>query len=128
MEWVVEEGTPYITVRTHGQFDADEHRAMVADIVARPFWSAGRDVLFDHRALSFSGSDYMTMAVAVQNHRRFDREIGNGRAAVLMSGPADFGMGRIFDALATGTVDAELRVFLEEDAARAWLSEPRLSP
>ena len=127
MRWTVEEGTPYITVRTEGEFDTDDHRAMVVDILAQPFWRPGRDVLFDHRALSFSDSDYTTMAMAVQNHRTFDPQIGNGRAAVLMASPADFGLARIFDALAADTVHADLRVFLNEGEARSWLSEPRLA-
>jgi len=128
MKWSVEDGSSYVTVRTEGHFSADDHRAMVVDILALPFWSAGRDVLFDHRALSLSGSDYTTMAMAVQNHRTFDRQIGSGRAAILMASPADYGLARIFDALAADTVHADMRIFLDEDAARAWLAEPRLSP
>ena len=91
------------------------------------FWRPGRDVFFDHRALSFAGTGYSAMVVAVQNHRMHDREIGDGRAAILMAGPADFGVGRIFDALADD-VRAQVRLFLEEPAARAWLVEPRVSP
>ena len=126
MTWTVEDGTPYMTVRTAGRFNADDHQTMVADIVGRPFWHPGRDVLFDHRALSFSGTGYAAMAAALQNHLAFDRKIGDGRAAILMANPADFGVGRIFESIASDEVRAELRVFLDEGAAREWLTIPRL--
>jgi len=124
MFWEVEDGEPYLTVRTRGRFNVEDHRAMVRDILARPFWRPGRNVLFDHRALSFEGTDYAAMTAAVHTHQLYDREIGPGRAAILTAGPADYGLIRIFDALAGDNVLAQLEAFTDERAARAWLTTP----
>jgi hypothetical protein len=57
MDWTVEfpGADGYAIVRTVGIFDVADHVRMITDIVTRPGWRPGMDVLFDHRALDFGG-------------------------------------------------------------------------
>lgn len=123
MRWSVEDSDDLVIVRTAGRFNVADHRAMVRDIVSRPFWKPSRDAFFDHRALDFDGVGYDVMRGAVENHIAYDAEIGEGRAAVLMGSAADFGRGRIFDGVAKDRIQAHMRIFTDEAAARQWLAE-----
>lgn len=123
MSWTVEDAGRYVRIRTSGTFDIGDHATMVRDIVSRPFWRPGRDTYFDHRALEWDGTGYVAMTVAASTHRTFDDRIGAGRAAILVGGAADYGIGRIFGALTEGGVLARIRVFTDADDAEAWLDQ-----
>ena len=90
--------------------------------MGRPDWRPGTDVLFDHRNLSFSDANLGAMYQAATNHLRNDDRIGNGKAAVLMRSPSDFGRGRQFEMLTDGRISATLCVFLDEAEALEWLA------
>jgi len=126
MRWTVElpgdEG--YGVVTTSGVFNASDHVRMIQDIVTRPGWRPGTDMLFDHRALDFSEADLRTIYQAGDNHLRYDERIGDGRAAVLVRSLNDYGRGRQFEAMTKGRISATLCVFLDEAEARDWLSGP----
>jgi len=126
MRWTVElpgdEG--YAVVKTSGVFNIADHERMIHDIVTRPAWRPGTDVLFDHRALDFGGADLRAMYEAGDNHLRNDEAIGDGRAAVLVRSLDDYGRGRHFEVLTKGRVSATLHVFLDEAEARDWLAAP----
>ncbi|HEX6372851.1 MAG TPA: hypothetical protein VF006_28270 [Longimicrobium sp.] len=121
MDWTVEDCTDHVVVTTRGAFDAAEHRRMVEDIVTRDFWRPGTAVLFDHRELSFGGSGYQQMLEARENHLAHNTDIGDGKAAVVMGSRADFGLGRQFELLTEGQVDARMHIFLDPVEALAWL-------
>ena len=124
MRWTVElpGGDGYAVVTTSGVFNVADHVRMIQDIVTRPGWRPGMDVLFDHRALDFGEADLRTMYQAGDNHLRNDAYIGDGRAAILMRSLNDYGRGRQFELLTEGRVSATLRVFLNEAEARDWLA------
>jgi hypothetical protein len=122
MRWQVENSEDYVTVRTEGQFNVDDHRAMVRDVVSQPFWAPGRAAFFDHRALDFDGVGYDVMKSAVENHEAADDEIGAGRAAILMNSLANYGLGRIFDGVSSSRIQALVRIFTNEAEAREWLT------
>jgi hypothetical protein len=126
MRWTVElPGTdPYAVVTTSGVFDVSDQLRMIQDIVTRPGWRPGTDVLFDHRALDFGEADLRAMYQAGDNHRRNDELIGDGRAAILVRSLDDYGRGRQFVFLTDGRVSATLSVFLDEAEAREWLAGP----
>lgn len=124
MRWTVDDAGSFVHIRTEGQFSADGHLRMARDILGRPFWSPGRDVLFDHRALSFRGVRFSDIREAADNHRAHDREIGDGRAAIVMKDLADYGVGRMFDGVTADSVHARLRIFLDLEEAIAWLTGP----
>lgn len=127
MRWTVElpGAGGYAVVTTSGVFDVADHMRMIEDIITRPGWRPGTDVLFDHRALDFGEAGLRTMYQAGDNHLRNDERIGDGRAAILARSPSDFGRGRQFELLTEGRVSATLRVFLDEAQARGWLAGPR---
>ncbi len=112
-----------MVVRTSGRFSPEDHNRMVEDVVSRPFWSPGRDALFDHRALVFEGRAFPAISKAADTHRRFDDEIGMGRAAIVMPSEDMFGVGRMFEEVAGDAISARLRVFRDEAQAREWLLE-----
>lgn len=58
MDWTVDDEGRYVVVRTSGDFSPDDHRRMVEDVVSRPFWTPGRDALFDHGALRLNGQAF----------------------------------------------------------------------
>lgn len=124
MRWTIEDGAGFVTVRTAGRFNESDHRAMVKNIVAQPFWRPGRDTFFDHRKLTFDGSSAADIGKAADTHRDHDAEIGDGRTALLMATLADYGMGRMFEGRTGDHIHAKLRVFLKEEEALRWLSEP----
>ena len=127
MRWTVDlpGADGYAVVMTSGTFDVSDHVRMIDDIVTRPGWHPGMDVLFDHRALDFGEADLRTMYQAADNHRRNDERIGDGRAAILMRSLSAYGRGREFELLTEGRISATLRLFLDEAEARDWLAGPK---
>lgn len=124
MDWIVElpGADAYATVTTSGTFNVADHLRMIEEIVGRPDWRPGTDVLFDHRSLSFDDANLAAMYQAATNHLRNDARIGSGKAAILMRSPSDFGRGRQFEMLTDGRISATLRVFLAESEALEWLA------
>jgi hypothetical protein len=124
MHWSVElpvEGG-YAVVTTSGTFDVSDHLRMIEDVVSRPGWRPGTDVLFDHRGLEFGDAGFRAMREAGGNHRDNDARIGNGKAAILMRSPSDYGRGRQFELMTEDEVSARLCIFLDEAEARGWLA------
>jgi hypothetical protein len=123
MEWTVEQadGQDFVTVVTRGAFTTADHLRMTEDVLSRDFWRPGTAVLFDHRALEFGAADFAAMRAAADTHVAHDERIGQGKAAVLMKAPADFGRGRQFELLTEGRVGATMRIFLDPAEAVAWL-------
>lgn len=95
---------------------------MIEDIVSRPGWRPGTDVLFDHRGLSFGDADLRAMYQASGNHLQNDARIGSGKAAILMRSLSDYGRGRQFELLTADRASATLAVFLDEAEALDWLA------
>lgn len=124
MKWIVEipEADRHAVVTTSGTFCVSDHLRMIEDIVSRPGWSPGTDVLFDHRQLTFGDADFGTMSRARANHLRHDARIGNGKAAILVRSLSDYGRGRQFELLTDGKVSAALCIFLDPAEAIGWLT------
>lgn len=124
MRWTVElsGADEYAIVTTSGTFSAADHLRMIEDIVNRPGWRSGTDVLFDHRRLSFDDTDLRTMYQAGTNHLVNDARIGGGKAAILMRSVSDYGRGRQFELLTADRISATLRVFLDPAEALDWLA------
>lgn len=124
MDWTVDlsGADGYAVVTTAGTFNPADHLRMIDDIVSRPGWRPGTDVLFDHRALSFDDADLRAMYQASGNHLHNDARIGNGKAAVLMRSLSDYGRARQFELLTVDRVSATLRIFLDKAEALDWLA------
>lgn len=126
MNWTVDlsRNRGYAIVTTSGSFTVEGHLRMIEDIVTRPGWSPGTNVLFDHRGLSFDDADLRAMYQASTNHQLNDAQIGNGKAAILMRSLSDYGRGRQFEQLTADRTSATSRIFLDEAEALEWLAEP----
>lgn len=122
MHWTIE-NEKYVVVKTSGVFTSEGYARMVMDILSRDFWRPGRDVLFDHRDLELSESDFATMMSAGDTHQAHDDRIGDGRAAIVFKSQADYGTGRIFENITEGNIQARLHLFLDLDQARRWLGQ-----
>lgn len=124
MEWTVtlDQTDGFVRVVTCGVFAVADHVRMIEDILERPFWHPGMHALFDHRALDFDGATLRTMREASANHLQNDERIGDGRAALVVADLRDFGNARQFELLSV-EARAELGVFLDMEAAQAWLRE-----
>lgn len=125
MNWEVEHRAhrAFVIIKTAGTFSIEDHMRMIEDIVTRDFWKPGTDIFFDHRNLQFGKTDIELMRSASANHKKYDKLIGDGRAAILMKSLTDFGRGRQFELLSSDKISAKLRIFLEEKAALEWISE-----
>lgn len=125
MNWVVEhrEHRAFVTIKTAGTFSIEDHMRMIEDIVTRDFWKPGTDIFFDHRNMQFGKTDIELMRSASANHKKYDKLIGDGRAAILMKSLTDFGRGRQFELLSSDKISAKLRIFLEEKAALEWITD-----
>lgn len=124
MNWTVHkpEGKSYITVVTEDDFNLPDHQRMIEDIISRDFWKPGTDAFFDHRKLQFNSTGYYRMKEASEIHQKYEQQIGDGKAAILMKSLADFGRGRQFEMLIDNKASAKLRIFLDEKEALDWLS------
>lgn len=124
MNWTIHK-TPersFVTVVCENDFNILDHQKMVEDIVSRDFWKPGMDVLFDHRKLQFNSTGYQDMMRASDTHQKYEKEIGDGKAAILMNSLADFGRGRQFELITVDKVSARLAIFLDEQKAIDWLT------
>jgi hypothetical protein len=124
MRWTVDlsGADEYAIVTTSGTFDAADHLRMIEDIVSRPGWRPGTDVLFDHRGLSFDDADLAAMYQAGTNHLANDARIGGGKAAVLVRSVSDYGRGRQFELLTADRISATLCIFMDPAEAIDWLA------
>lgn len=124
MKWTVEFSSSLSIVKivTGGIFTVDDHLKMVEDIISQPFWKPGMDTLFDHRNLEFVKTDIQIMKAVSENHKKFEKQIGGGKAAILMKSLTDFARGRQFELLTGSSVSAKLNIFMDERKALEWLS------
>jgi hypothetical protein len=123
MDWTFEFDAQqgYVLIVTRGDFNLADHRTMVESLLSNPQWRSGTATLFDHRQVRFGDIGFNEMLEAKSIHVSNDTRIGNGKSASLMRSDADFGLGRQFQHLTGGRVSAQVRIFLNEAEAVAWL-------
>jgi hypothetical protein len=123
MNWTFEfvEEKNYICVESSGVFNVAALRRMVEDLRAQPFWRPELPVLFDNRKLDYSAGGAAAIREAGKFHIENDARLGRGKAALLMSSVADFGLGRQYELLTDEAVSADICVFLDERQALRWL-------
>lgn len=123
MEWIIDfhPQQEYFEVVVTGEFDVDEHVRMVEEVLSHADWAPGRSVLFDRRRNDFNKAAYEEMRRSASVHGERDEAIGPGRAAIVMTPGAAYGLGRQFELLSESNVSATIRIFTDIDEARAWL-------
>ncbi len=123
MDWSIEfvENKHYVKATLTGNFNPGDHLRMIEDILSRKYWKSGMNVLLDSRQVSYLNASIDDMREAGNNMKRFDEQIGTGKAAILMGTAVSFGKGRQFEILADEKSSANIRVFLDENQAIEWL-------
>ena len=124
MNWTIEYIEPLNVVKiiTEGDFSTDDHLRMIEDIISRDFWIPGMDTFFDHRKLDFKRTTIALMRKVSANHQKYEKQIGNGKAALLMKSLADFARGRQIELMTRYEVSATVSVFLDEEETIKWLT------
>ena len=123
MDWTFEFDARqgYVLIVTRGDFNLPDHRRMVECLLSSPEWRPGTATLFDYRQLRFGDIGFNEVLEAKSIHVSNDTRIGNGKSASLMGSSADYGLGRQFQNLTGGRVSAQVRIFVDEAEAIAWL-------
>lgn len=128
MNWTIEyiESLDIVKVITDGNFEIEDHLKMIQDIISRDFWKPGKDIFFDHRKLNFRNTTIPLMKKISENHKIYEQQIGDGKAAILMKSLADFARGRQFELLTEHNVSAKISIFMDEAKTLQWLTSSQI--
>ena len=124
MNWTIEfiKNPNFVKIVTDGDFSVNDHVAMIEDIISQKFWKPGMDTFFDHRKLEFNETTIELMKRVSENHKRYEKRIGSGRAAILMKSLEDYLRARQFELLTSHQASAKFNIFMDEDKALQWLT------
>lgn len=124
MNWTIEyiKNPNFVKIVTEGDFSVSDHLEMIKDITSQNFWKPGMDTFFDNRKLEFNETTVELMKKVSENHKRYEAQIGGGKAAILMKSLEDYLRGRQFELLTSPQASAKLNIFLNEDEALKWLT------
>lgn len=109
-----------VTYRAVPSFE--EWAASVGSILHDPRWRPGFGLLFDRRSIPEPPSTSFVRRFA-DFCRRNIKQLRGSRIALVVSSPADFGMGRMESQLLSDDGPAHA-VFSAEEDALTWLSAP----
>ncbi len=124
MNWTIEyiKEKNFVKIVTEGDFTVGDHLKMIKDIISQKFWKPGMNTFFDHRKLEFSETTVELMKKVSENHKKYEAQIGAGKAAILMKSLEDYLRGRQFELLTSSHASAKMNIFMDEDKALKWLS------
>jgi hypothetical protein len=112
-----------VTVTTSGDASVEDLDAMTRAVLAEERYREGLAILIDHSETRWSRLSAQDARRRVQLLERQAEQIGRQRVAFVVSGAADFGVGRMLTLLVEGRADIESRIFYSADDARAWLRQ-----
>ena len=122
MQWSVgfeEGGSPAIITGT-GTIDAEGISGYLDALLADPAWKPGMHVLVDFRGLSTDHLSVAQVQQIVDLHAPYMERIGSSPVAVVVSRPVDYGMVRMWAAMAARMFPRH-EVFYTTEDARRWL-------
>jgi hypothetical protein len=128
MEYTIEfGGDPYcVTFTTSGAADVSTLLRLTDELVTDPRFRPGMPVLADNSALDTSPLTSADAKAIGQSYRRFLERAGESPIAVVVPGPAAFGLVRMVEAYAGPPPPPLQRIFYSRDEALAWLRDPIL--
>jgi hypothetical protein len=112
----------YVEIVFEGNFTAEGLIQMMDDVAAREYWKPGMNVLSDLRKVEFDLDSLAAIRKASEGRLKKEKQIGNGKSALLMNTLADYGRGRQYQLLIESKISASLRVFTDEKEAIDWLT------
>ncbi len=110
-----------LRVRTQGKASVNEMLSGVRAMLASDLWQVGMNMLADHSALDTSCLSMKDVKEIADGFSRLEAQIGNGRCAVVMSRPVDFGNARTWEMLTENKVSFQIRIFHAIGAAERWV-------
>lgn len=124
MNWKIEyiEKKNFVKIVTEGDFTVSDHEAMIEDITSQKFWKPDMDTFFDNRKLEFNETTIELMKKVSENHKSHEKQIGGGKAAILMKSLEDYLRGRQFELLTSHQASAKMNIFMDEADAIKWLT------
>ena len=126
MDWNIrfEPGGEYLTITAMGPIDVEGVREYLEAILADAAWRPGMLVLADFRDMSTDHLSVAQVRKIVEVHQPYMERIGLSPVAVVVSRPVDFGMVRMWEAMAAQMFPMH-EVFYTTDEALAWLRSHR---
>lgn len=113
----------YFLVTTHGEFSMSDFQKLAESLLHHENWATGVSCLFDYRKTNFLKVDRQELIQAASLHQQNDDAIGRGKSALVMADIGNFGMGRMYQGITDGMVQANFGVFLDFDEALSWLGD-----
>jgi len=111
-------------IRMHqvaGLLRFDELREALSALYASPEYRPEQNALWDLREADLTGFSKDQVAGIVSLVREKWASAGTGRAALVVSAPADFGMARMYEQWLGAEPENRVCVFQDLDGARVWL-------
>lgn len=118
--WTLDPGSRLVRFEWRDPYTFDEWRDAISTLLAHRACSSGFRFLVDRRRATAPSTMFISqMASFFELHRD---AVAGGRAAVIASDDAGFGMARMTELMMTGRVPTmSIRVFREVAAGEQWL-------
>jgi hypothetical protein len=118
--WHMDEKAALVTVRVQGALTLEGARQALMSLYAEPKYRSPMVDLWDLREAEIdSGPGDVQRFVQFIQASRGDR--GSDQTALVVARPADFGISRMYQTLAEGTLPFSIQVFMRIEDAYAWL-------
>ena len=124
MNWTVEliESLNFVKITIWGDFNVEDSLKIIKDFISRDFWEPGMKTMFDCRRIIFYNLALGVLREIGEFYALQNERIGDGKMALLMGSPRDFGIARQFEMLTEGKILSQVHVFLNETEAVSWLT------
>ena len=122
--WTIEyvKSQNFVKVVAENDFSVEGHTEMIADLVSRDFWEPGANLFIDDRKVDFKGIKIDSVKEVSRGFSDFEKELGDGKTAILMNSLSDYTRGRQFELLTDDKVSTDIKVFRDEQEALSWLN------
>lgn len=118
--WDIDEQAGLVTVRVVGPLTLDGAREALKELYAHPSYRPPMVDLWDLRAAQIdSGPGEVQAFVRFIQGSRGDH--GTDQTALVVASMVDFGISRMYQALAEASLPISIRAFTQLDEAYAWL-------
>lgn len=118
----IEPATRRVTIHVDGLTTYEDWETSIRAVIADPEYQPGFDFLSDRRSAD-PPPTIETVRRAVGFFEFNSQQFGHCRWAIVVSGPAAYGMGRMAEALVAET-GVRVKVFTQMAAADEWLRHP----
>ncbi len=113
----------FVLIILSGQISPLDYGLVAKDLVNSPLWKPNAPVLIDYSYIDLSSeighhAEHYAMAVAP-----YKDQLGDGRLACVNTNPADYGLGRIWQAFMQSMTSLEIGIFYTYEDAMCWLTE-----